>query len=149
MSEKKEKQIVKTDKDEQVLQKPIETIEMGTKNKKRGGGKMINKLKKIGETRYQIEFSDEDILQGKNKIDLGEEGDFIAEYAIVEVNEDGRLLPNIEIFGTYIKESMKDSSLSLFVTLDLRAPITLKDIQKGEWTIGEILSSPWIDWAVF
>jgi hypothetical protein len=109
----------------------------------------MNKLKKIDEAKYKIEFSDDDIIQGRNKIDLAEEGEFIAEYAIIEVDEDERLLSDVEIFGTYIKSGKKDNSISLFVTLDLKEPIFLGDIQKGKWTLGEVLSVSWIEWAVF
>jgi len=116
----------------------------------------MNKLfKKVFETEdvveYRYDICDEDIIQNRHKVDLGEDGEFIAKHVVLEFSkEDGEMFPSIEIFGIYKppKIGLAIKNAILTVDLNLKESIKLKDIEKSKWTAGEIIALPWEHWAV-
>jgi len=104
-------------------------------------------LKEDEEVRYEL--ADEDIIKGRNFLDLGEYGDFYVEYVNLEF-EDGELFDRgIEIEGTYVTregEKYKNATLKVDLRLPPGVRITREDIRKGKYTPGEIIKDFEWEW---
>lgn len=77
-------------------------------------------------------FTEQEILQNKNHVDLYDEGDFYAEY----VEGDGI---HWRAFGTHIKNGIQERKNIYFI---------LEDIPNDKMTAGDILNMQWDTWEI-
>jgi hypothetical protein len=101
-------------------------------------------IEKIGENKYKIRVCDEDIIRGRNHIDLGSDGDFYFRNLIIECDEEGNIINPIMVEGVYSHHGEeKEDILCVNVDWGVAPTITIEDIIESRYTPGEIAQLPW------
>jgi hypothetical protein len=108
----------------------------------------MKKIKKIGRNRYKIGVCDEDINKGLDFVDLGEDGDFIVDSIVIETDDKGFVINPIEIIGLYKPLRGKVRKETMYVWIDRRYIIHIDEIKNNEYTAGEIVKLPWIEFQI-
>jgi len=106
-------------------------------------------LKQIGDKKYRLRVSDEDIIKRRTMFDLGSVGDFEMTALIFEIDEDGYLMRQIVLEGIYLYRGKERKDI-LNVNIDGNElpDIHIDDIIEGRWTAGEIANLPWDEFQI-
>jgi len=100
----------------------------------------------------KIEFTSEDIIEGKNFTDLLEHGEFVARFVILEVDDPDETISSFTAQGVWMRPDgtsvlgvLRVSELEWNIT----PPPTYQEAEDGTITAGEIFSGAgWIAWTV-
>ena len=109
-------------------------------------------LKNLGDSKTALEFVEWEWLERLNWADLGEDGDFYAEYLVLETdglsNDD--VINQFEALGWLITEDEKRIPVSLGVWIDWEAtqwaPVTLGQLKTGDALASDIYRTAWDYW---
>jgi len=100
----------------------------------------------------KIEFTSEDIIEGKNFTDLLEHGEFVARFVILEDGEPDETISGFTAQGVWMRPDGAPVPGVLRVTeleWNITPPPTYQEAADNKVTAGEIFSGAgWIAWTV-
>lgn len=100
----------------------------------------------------KIEFWSDDIVRRLHYADLGEDGDFYADYILLDYEEEDLDEPitNFRAYGTWKRYKGEDviSTPGIITVLEIENAPTYRDVLEGNVSPGQLFQVGWEDWTV-